>query len=156
MLFNELYYLADGGTLWEAVSGRFACLECFDYLFYETLDVRYYGAFPLAYFWPEIEKATMRGFARAVNQEDRTQVSYNKGMDIRVTRNPSQGAETLRGADYSWAGPLGPRGKRRPIRPITVSVNKKAPVRMIWVLLLRTCSIRPMPISGRIPIAGRT
>ncbi len=83
MLFNELYQLADGGTIWEAVSGRFAYLECYDYLFYETLDVRYYGSFPLAYFWPEIEKGTMRGFARTVNQEDRTPVSYNKGMDIR-------------------------------------------------------------------------
>src|SRR5690606_26221257 len=60
VLFNELYYLADGGSLWDAQTGLFSFLECYDYPFYETLDVRYYGSMPLALFWPEIEKNTMR------------------------------------------------------------------------------------------------
>jgi non-lysosomal glucosylceramidase len=83
MLFNELYYLADGGTIWDAASGRLAYLESYDYVFYDTLDVRYYGSFPLAYFWPELEKTVIKGFASTVNMEDRTPVVYNKGMDIR-------------------------------------------------------------------------
>lgn len=75
--FNELYYLADGGSLWDAETGRFTYLECYDYYFYETLDVRYYGAFPLAIFWPEIEKNIMRDFARTVAIEHRELIDYN-------------------------------------------------------------------------------
>ena len=75
-LFNELYIVADGGTFWAHeqlepanplhVSARnadtFAFLECFDYPFYGTLDVRFYGSFPLIRFWPEIEKQEMREY----------------------------------------------------------------------------------------------
>lgn len=75
--FNELYYLADGGTLWDAETERFTYLECYDYYFYETLDVRYYGAFPLALFWPEIEKNIMRDFVRTVGVEHRGLIDYN-------------------------------------------------------------------------------
>jgi non-lysosomal glucosylceramidase len=44
-LFNELYDLTSGGTLWSAASlldpiGQFAVLECLDYRWYESLDVR--------------------------------------------------------------------------------------------------------------------
>jgi len=82
MLFNELYYLVDGGTAWEngevgkkaPPSHNFSLLECFDYPFYSTLDVRFLGSFPLALFWPEIEKQVMRQFARTVPLEDTTQV----------------------------------------------------------------------------------
>lgn len=85
-LFNELYVLADGGTLWgheqqapanpRHISARdadsFSFLECFDYPFYGTLDVRFYGSFPLIRFWPEIEKQEMRQYtdtiAEAISQ----------------------------------------------------------------------------------------
>jgi non-lysosomal glucosylceramidase len=51
-LFNELYDLTSGGTLWSASSeidpvGQFAVLECLDYRWYESLDVRLYGSFGL-------------------------------------------------------------------------------------------------------------
>ncbi|MES4792556.1 MAG: hypothetical protein C4321_05815 [Chloroflexota bacterium] len=77
-LFNELYVLVDGGTAWEnglvgqpdSGQERFATLECFDYPFYETLDVRFYGSFPLLLFWPDLEKSVMRQFAAAVGQAD--------------------------------------------------------------------------------------
>src|SRR5260370_13330585 len=83
MLFNELYYLADGGTLWghEAQSQRaapaadtwkrqtFIYLECFDYPYYSTLDVLFYGSMPLVKFWPLLDKAGVRQFADTVNQE---------------------------------------------------------------------------------------
>jgi non-lysosomal glucosylceramidase len=90
MLFNELYILTDGGTLWgreqdqsapaaaakaklapNNLNGQtFSFLECFDYPFYGTLDVRFYGSMPLAKFWPEIEKAEMRVFADTISKED--------------------------------------------------------------------------------------
>ncbi len=52
-LFNELYNLSSGGSLWTAATekdpkGQFAILECLDYRWYESLDVRLYGSFGLA------------------------------------------------------------------------------------------------------------
>jgi len=90
-LFNHLYILADGGTIWEAGEvdddiasgpdpapaipgardvGRFAILECFTYPFYATLDVRYYGSFPLLFFWPELERQVLLEFAHAAGAAD--------------------------------------------------------------------------------------
>jgi non-lysosomal glucosylceramidase len=74
-LFNELYDLASGGTLWSAATeddpvGQFAVLECIDYRWYESLDVRLYGGFATLLLWPELEKAVLRAFARAIPQAD--------------------------------------------------------------------------------------
>lgn len=76
-LFNELYVLSGGGTLWSAASeldprGQFAVLECLDYRWYESLDVRLYGSFGLLLLFPELEKAVIRAFARAIPQGDDT------------------------------------------------------------------------------------
>lgn len=76
MLFNELYALTDGGTFWgrQADSGpksppSFALLECFDYAYYGTLDVRFYASLPLLKFWPDIDKQVLREFADTVTKE---------------------------------------------------------------------------------------
>ncbi|WP_088891509.1 GH116 family glycosyl hydrolase [Leptolyngbya ohadii] len=76
-LFNELYDLTSGGTLWSAATirdpiGQFAVLECLDYRWYESLDVRLYGSFALLLLFPELEKAVMRAFARAIPVADDT------------------------------------------------------------------------------------
>jgi len=79
-LFNELYILTDGGTLWSAATatdpvGQFAVLECLDYRWYESLDVRLYGSFGLLMLFPELEKAVIRAFARAIPaSDDRTRI----------------------------------------------------------------------------------
>lgn len=75
-LFNELYDLADGGTLWghertpsaapAPPNDSFSYMECFDYPFYGSLDVRFYGSFPLLRFWPEIEKQEMREYTESI------------------------------------------------------------------------------------------
>ena len=44
-------------------------MECYDYPYYETLDVRFYGSMPLIKFWPDIEKDVMREFADTVPHE---------------------------------------------------------------------------------------
>jgi non-lysosomal glucosylceramidase len=44
-------------------------MECYDYPYYETLDVRFYGSMPLIKFWPDIEKNVMREFAETVPHE---------------------------------------------------------------------------------------
>jgi len=76
-LLNELYDLASGGSLWTAASaddpvGRFGVLECLDYAWYESLDVRLYGSFALLQLWPELDKAVLRSFARAIPAADPT------------------------------------------------------------------------------------
>ncbi|MFN9546930.1 MAG: GH116 family glycosyl hydrolase [Cyanobacteriota bacterium] len=76
-LCNELYDLASGGTLWTAATaedplGRFGVLECLDYAWYESLDVRLYGSFALLQLWPELDKAVLRSFARAIPTADPT------------------------------------------------------------------------------------
>ena len=74
-LFNELYDLASGGTLWSAASetdpvGQFGVLECIDYRWYESLDVRLYGGYATLLLWPELEKSILRAFARAIPTAD--------------------------------------------------------------------------------------
>ena len=76
MLFNELYVLTDGGTFWGRPAGSdrknpasFALLECFDYAYYGTLDVRFYASMPLLKFWPEIDRQVLREFAATVPNE---------------------------------------------------------------------------------------
>jgi non-lysosomal glucosylceramidase len=76
MLFNELYTLTDGGTFWgrpvnsdPKATPTFALLECFDYAYYGTLDVRFYASMPLLKFWPTIDKQVLREFAQTVPRE---------------------------------------------------------------------------------------
>ncbi len=76
MLFNELYILADLGSFYGRPVGAdpkqrpvYSFMECYDYPYYETLDVRFYGSMPLLKFWPDIEKNVMREFAATVPQE---------------------------------------------------------------------------------------
>jgi len=72
-LFNELYILADGASFWGRPVGSdaktpntFSFMECFDYPYYGTLDVRFYGSMPLVKFWPELDKQELRQFADTV------------------------------------------------------------------------------------------
>ncbi|XP_058028501.1 non-lysosomal glucosylceramidase isoform X4 [Ahaetulla prasina] len=92
-LFNELYFLADGGTLWlellpedrEALRhtqslsqllpvlqeyGRFAYLEGQEYRMYNTYDVHFYASFALAMLWPKLELSLQYDVAAAVLNED--------------------------------------------------------------------------------------
>lgn len=87
-LFNELYYLVDGGTLWvypadepatpftalssapeEEDLGRFAYLESHEYRMYNTYDVHFYASFALASLWPKLELALQRDIAAATLAE---------------------------------------------------------------------------------------
>jgi non-lysosomal glucosylceramidase len=77
MLFNELYYLADGGSFWGRPVGSdakapatFGYMECFDYPYYATLDVLFYGSMPLVKLWPDIDKQILRQFGDTVPREN--------------------------------------------------------------------------------------
>ncbi len=89
-LFNELYLLADGGTLWTSASeddpiGQFGVLECLDYRWYESLDVRLYGSFGLLMGWSKLDKSVLQAFARAISEGNNTPrlIGYNLTMAVR-------------------------------------------------------------------------
>ncbi len=93
-LFNELYDLTSGGTLWSAADegdpiGQFAVLECIDYRWYESLDVRLYGSFGLLMLWSKLDKAILRAYARSISTSDRTmrEIGYNKATGLRKVAN---------------------------------------------------------------------
>jgi non-lysosomal glucosylceramidase len=83
MLFNELYIVADGGTVWARERDKprpvgttttfdgqtFSFLECFDYPYYGTLDVLFYGSMPVVKFWPELDKIGVTQFGDTVDQD---------------------------------------------------------------------------------------
>jgi non-lysosomal glucosylceramidase len=100
MLFNELYDLADGGTFWGRPIGSdaktpstFGYMECFDYPYYATLDVLFYGSMPLVKFWPEIDKRILREFADTVPREITQKniwvwkTQQTKELNLRVRKN---------------------------------------------------------------------
>lgn len=90
-LFNELYFLVDGGTVWTDGEpfraadahpvdpedgwatdslGHFAVLECYDYPFYNTLDVNFYASWALLLLWPDLDVGVVRDFAATVDLDD--------------------------------------------------------------------------------------
>ncbi|XP_062828747.1 non-lysosomal glucosylceramidase [Anolis carolinensis] len=107
-LFNELYFLSDGGTLWvefqpeDAPSlaagqglsgllpvlkeyGRFAYLEGQEYRMYNTYDVHFYASFALAMLWPKLELSLQYDMAVAVLSEDpRPRVYLMNGQTAQV------------------------------------------------------------------------
>ncbi len=91
MLFNETYYLVDGGTLWTAGKagpvdaedilpepdiGHFAYLESHEYRMCNTYDVHFYASFALAMLWPELELSLQRDYARSLEVVDDETFTY--------------------------------------------------------------------------------
>jgi non-lysosomal glucosylceramidase len=75
-LFNEMYVLADNSSFWARPVGSpantpatFSFMECFDYPFFSSLDVLFYGDMPLVKFWPDLDKQSMRQFAATVPED---------------------------------------------------------------------------------------
>nr|MBN1228474.1 bile acid beta-glucosidase [Anaerolineae bacterium] len=102
-LFNEAYYIADGGTLWTdgppidppgmdtkpvddgGEMGHFAYLEGHEYRMINTYDVHFYASFALAQLWPELELSLQRDFAKALFAED-TEIRKASGTGKKVAR----------------------------------------------------------------------
>jgi non-lysosomal glucosylceramidase len=85
-LFNELYFLVDGGTFWEGGEvggpdpepddvGRFALMECFDYPFYDTVDVDFYASFAVLALYPELERRGIRDLMATIPVDDPAEVT---------------------------------------------------------------------------------
>ncbi|XP_077988859.1 non-lysosomal glucosylceramidase-like [Glandiceps talaboti] len=89
-LFNELYYVSDGGTVWVEHSsdnngimncqdvtsqcikeyGRFAYLEGHEYRMYNTYDVHFYASFAFLMLWPQLQLSLQYDIASTILQED--------------------------------------------------------------------------------------
>ncbi len=80
-LFNELYYLVDGGSFWEAGQvdgpepdpadpGHFALMECYDYPFYDSVDVDFYASFAILALYPGLETRGIRDLVSAIAVDD--------------------------------------------------------------------------------------
>uniref|UniRef100_A0A8C3E6Y6 Non-lysosomal glucosylceramidase n=3 Tax=Corvus moneduloides TaxID=1196302 RepID=A0A8C3E6Y6_CORMO len=95
-LFNELYFMTDGGTIWMEVPpdccaedlqgpagaglshllpvlreyGRFAYLEGQEYRMYNTYDVHFYASFALVMLWPKLQISLQYDIAVTVVNED--------------------------------------------------------------------------------------
>ncbi|XP_044197254.1 non-lysosomal glucosylceramidase [Thunnus albacares] len=98
-LFNELYFVADGGTVWTELPedadvsggmrsengglpaqpavikeyGRFAYLEGQEYRMYNTYDVHFYASFALIMLWPKLALSVQYDIAGSVVQKDPTE-----------------------------------------------------------------------------------
>lgn len=78
LLFNELYLLNEGATVWldKAVhkrakaEGLFAILECCDYPHYNTLDLWIYASIAIFQNWPRLSRKVISFYADAVLKED--------------------------------------------------------------------------------------
>ena len=98
-MFNELYFLSDGGTLWINAEnpqikhfedyGLFAYLEGHEYRMYNTYDVHFYANFALLQLWPKLHLSLQYHIAETINLEDnQTRVFLFNGKEgIRKTLN---------------------------------------------------------------------
>jgi len=80
-LFNETYFIADGGSIWLDVSedttipehvrqwGRFGYLEGHEYRMVNTYDVHFYASFALIQLFPELELSIQYDFASSITYE---------------------------------------------------------------------------------------
>ncbi|XP_063225117.1 non-lysosomal glucosylceramidase isoform X3 [Bacillus rossius redtenbacheri] len=99
-LFNELYFIADGGSVWllaeglgptdpRSEYGRFMYLEGHEYRMINTYDVHFYASFALAMLWPQLQLCLQRDFCDAVPREIATRRShlYNGKVAFRKVKN---------------------------------------------------------------------
>ena len=116
-LFNELYFLVDGGTFWEAGEvggpepapddvGRFALLECLDYPFYDTVDVDFYASFAMLELFPELE---LRGHPRPAGGRSRSTTRASSTIEASGVHGAAQGRLDR--------APRRRRSGRRPVPP---------------------------------------
>ncbi|CAG9785611.1 unnamed protein product [Diatraea saccharalis] len=100
-LMNELYYIADGGTIWFDVHeeypesdprhdfGLFGYLEGHEYRMYNTYDVHFYASFALAQLWPNLQVVLQYMFRDTVALEsEKCRLSLYDGKSVKLkTKN---------------------------------------------------------------------
>lgn len=95
-LMNELYFVADGGTIWFDVHdeypetdprhdfGLFGYLEGHEYRMYNTYDVHFYASFALAQLWPNLQVVLQYMFRDTIELEtDKCRKSLYDGKSVK-------------------------------------------------------------------------
>nr|KAG5708585.1 hypothetical protein BaRGS_033006 [Batillaria attramentaria] len=100
-LFNELYFVSDGGTLWldpmedctptsahalVQEYGKFAYLEGHEYRMYNTYDVHHYASFAFIMLWPKLQLSLQYDFADTVLHEDSRRTKYLMSGEVGVRK----------------------------------------------------------------------
>ncbi|KAF8366782.1 hpo-13 [Pristionchus pacificus] len=101
-LFNELYFITDGGSIWfewdeewtkrephlseyarnvMREHGRFGYLESWEYRMVNTYDVHFYASFALAHLWPQLEISVQAEFTDQVEHVDEVVVRFHMEGD---------------------------------------------------------------------------
>ncbi|XP_071455588.1 non-lysosomal glucosylceramidase [Hetaerina americana] len=89
-IFNELYFVSDGGTVWFIMPdcdklspldvrieyGRFAYLEGHEYRMYTSYDVHFYASFALALLWPKLQMSLQREICDVILSENDSRCKY--------------------------------------------------------------------------------
>lgn len=101
-LMNELYYIADGGTIWFDVQdeypdtdprhefGLFGYLEGHEYRMYNTYDVHFYASFALAQLWPNLQVVLQYMFRDTIALEtDKCRQSLYDGKSVKFKTKDS-------------------------------------------------------------------
>lgn len=103
-LFNETYYITDGGTVWllpdkkedftsetdpRAEFGRFGYLEGHEYRMYNTYDVHFYASFALAHLWPKLQASIQYDYRDTILLEDRTRTWFLYNGEIGMKKKKS-------------------------------------------------------------------
>uniref|UniRef100_A0A1L8E229 Non-lysosomal glucosylceramidase n=1 Tax=Nyssomyia neivai TaxID=330878 RepID=A0A1L8E229_9DIPT len=82
-IFNELYFISDGGTCWFSIDpnddlsfddpriayGRFAYLEGHEYRMFNTYDVHFYASHAIANLWPNLQVSLQYDFRDSIFAE---------------------------------------------------------------------------------------
>ncbi|KAG5667295.1 hypothetical protein PVAND_015281 [Polypedilum vanderplanki] len=82
-IFNELYFIADGGSLWSIIDndenlpvsdprhayGRFGYLEGHEYRMINTYDVHFYASHALISLWPNLQVSIQYDFKDTITRE---------------------------------------------------------------------------------------
>ncbi|KAM3964246.1 LOW QUALITY PROTEIN: non-lysosomal glucosylceramidase-like [Aphomia sociella] len=101
-LMNELYFVADGGTIWFDVHdeypdtdprhtfGLFGYLEGHEYRMYNTYDVHFYASFALAQLWPNLQVVLQYMFRDTITQEsEKCRKSLYDGKSVKFKTKDS-------------------------------------------------------------------
>uniref|UniRef100_A0AC34FH99 Non-lysosomal glucosylceramidase n=1 Tax=Panagrolaimus sp. ES5 TaxID=591445 RepID=A0AC34FH99_9BILA len=106
-LFNELYFLSDGGSVWFDFdenwsdqekqlseytkkllkeNGRFGYLESWEYRMYNTYDVHFYASFALAELFPKLEHVLQAEMSDNIHNSEEKLIKYHMEGDIAPTK----------------------------------------------------------------------
>ncbi|CAJ0917891.1 unnamed protein product, partial [Mesorhabditis belari] len=109
-LFNELYYMTDGGSephlspYTQALMkrhGRFGYLESWEYRMVTTYDVHFYASYAIASLWPDLELTIQAEFTGQVEHSAEKEIRFHMEGDKAPLKSRARVPHDL-GNPYPW------------------------------------------------------